>query len=176
MLDPPESSEVERTAPRKVDRRRVLVYLAFAFGISWSVTPVIWLTGGIVRSPAPIPGVPITLALVLIATVYMFAPAAAHVLTRLVTREGWSELYLRPLSGGGAWRYLLLAWAGTVLLTIAGAALFFALFPGFFDPSMGALREQLRAAEGQTGEPLPLGEGVLFALAERCRPCSWPRS
>jgi membrane protease YdiL (CAAX protease family) len=155
---------MKRSAPRKVDWRRVAVYLAFAFGISWSAALVIWLTGGIAQSPALIPGVPITLSLVLIATVYMFAPAAAHVLTRLVTREGWNDLYLRPRFGGGAWRYLLLAWAGPVLLTIAGAALFFALFPGLFDPSMGVLREQLRAAEGQTGEPVPLDGSVLLAL------------
>jgi membrane protease YdiL (CAAX protease family) len=147
-----------------LDRRRVLVYLSFAFGISWAAALVIWLTGGIVGSLALIPGVPVTLALVLIATVYMFAPALAHVMTRLATREGWDGLYLRPRFGGGVWRYLLLAWAGTVLMTAAGAVAFFALFPGLFDPSMNVLREQLQAAGGEGGEPVPLGGGVLFAL------------
>src|SRR6185436_9566278 len=79
-----------------LDRRRIALYLTFAYGIAWTCGLIIALTGGLANSPPLIPGTPITLALVLLATVYMWAPASANILTRLITREGWGDLCLRP--------------------------------------------------------------------------------
>jgi membrane protease YdiL (CAAX protease family) len=121
----------------KLDTRRIVIFLGFAFGIAWLTGLVIYLNGGLVNSPQIAPG--LSLALVLLATVYMWAPALGNILTRLVTGEGWKDLRLRPNFRKG-WPFWLIAWFLPALLTLAGAALFFALFPQFFDPTLSYVK------------------------------------
>ncbi|MCB0045131.1 MAG: CPBP family intramembrane metalloprotease [Caldilineaceae bacterium] len=141
---------------KSLDVRRIAIYLLFAFGIAWATALVIWRTGGLTDSPllltAPFP---LSLATALMATTYMFAPALAVVLTRLVTREGWGNAWLRPRLRMG-WPYWLAGWIGPGILTILGGALFFAIFPRFFDPQLGALQEILDAQTAQLGQEVAL--------------------
>jgi membrane protease YdiL (CAAX protease family) len=150
----------------KIDTRRILIFLAFAFGIAWAAALVIYLTGGLVGSPQI--GSGFTLALLLMATVYMWAPALANILTRLITREGWKEMGLRPHFKKG-WLYWLIAWILPSLMTIAGAALFFVLFPRYFDSSLSTVR-QMTAKSPSLGNLSPwtvliiqLVQGVLLS-------------
>lgn len=145
-----------------LDRRRIGVFLAVAFGIAWAIALVVALTGGLVNSPILVPGTTLTLAFVLIAFGYMFAPALAHLLTRLVTREGWQGLTLRPRLRQG-WPYYLAAWIGPAILTIAGTALFFALFPQYFDAELGAVQEMMQATQ-EMGVDVTMDPWMIVAL------------
>ena len=153
------------TYKQEQDNRRpgIAFYLQQLFamkpGFTWAYSLIIYLTGGLANSPQIIPGTPITLALVLLAIGYMWAPALAHLLTRLVTREGWRDTFLRPRLRQG-WPYWLAAWFVPGLMTIVGAALFFAIFPRFFDPSLSALRRTLEQSVQQTGQELPFSPWV----------------
>lgn len=130
----------------KTNRQRIMIYLALAFGISWATGLAIYLTGGLENSPAyTIAGAQISLALILLATAYMFGPAIANVLTRLLTKEGKAELNLRPLFDQGRWLFFVVSWLLPGLLVIAGILLFFVLFPGYFDPELSTLSDQLNA-------------------------------
>lgn len=121
----------------KVDTRRITIFLGLAFGIAWLTGLVIYLTGGLENSLQIARGLP--LALLLLAIPYMWAPAIAHILTRLMTREGWQEVGLRPHFRKG-WQYWLLAWVLPGLMTIVGAAAFFLLFPRYFDSGLARVR------------------------------------
>jgi uncharacterized protein len=131
----------------QLDKKRILIFLAFAFGIAWLNGLVIYLTGGLVNSPELIPDSGITLSLVLLAVGYMGAPTLAHLLTRLITRDGWHNLYLRPRRFG--WLYWPVAWFAPLIMTILGAVLFFVVYPQYYNPSLKVLREMLTGA-GQT--------------------------
>lgn len=72
----------------------------------------------------------------------MFSPSAAVLLTRLATGEGWKNLYLAPHLRGNLRRYAF-AWFATPPIAYAGAALFFVLFPGRFDPLGSAYARDL---------------------------------
>jgi len=122
----------------QVDKRRVFIFIAFTFGIAWAVSLVVYLAGGYFNSPEIVPGV--SLATVLIAGLIMPAPALAHVLTRLVTREGWRDTYLRPKIKRG-WRYWLIAWLGTAVLVIVGIMFFYLVLPRYYDPALRPLLE-----------------------------------
>lgn len=135
---------------KSVDLRRLVFYVAFAFGIAWSIALIIYLNGGLANSPVIVPGTPITLALVLLAGPYMFAPTLAHVLTRWLTKEGWSNLGLRPLFRQN-WKYWLAAWFLPGLLTVAGAALYFLLFPQHFDANLTSLGTMLQGTPQLAG-------------------------
>jgi CAAX protease family protein len=126
-----------------VDTRRIIIFLGFAFGIAWTAGLIIYLNGGLTNSPQLVPGV--TLALVLLATVYMGAPALGNILTRLITREGWKDVGLRPNFKKG-WRFWLAGWLLPAMMTLAGAALFFWLFPQYFDAGLSKVRQSMAAS------------------------------
>jgi membrane protease YdiL (CAAX protease family) len=135
----------------KPDATRIALFLAFAFGIAWAGAFVIYRHGGLTESPALMPGSGLSLALVILATVYMWAPALSHVLTRLITREGWRGLYLSP-RWVHSWVYLCGAWFVPAMLVTAGAYLYFFLFPQDHDrtyQSVQAMIDQLAAASGR---------------------------
>jgi membrane protease YdiL (CAAX protease family) len=75
----------------------------------------------------------------------MWAPTIANILTRLITREGWKNVGLR-LHFRKGWPFWLLAWVLPGLMTIAGAVVFFLLFPRFFDPGLTQLRKSMLAS------------------------------
>lgn len=120
----------------KPDTRRIVIFLAFAYGIAWLTGLVIYLMGGLAGSAQLLPGLP--LAVVLLAVPYMWAPALANIFTRLVTREGWKDVGLRPRLRRG-WPYWLAGWFLPGVMTLAGAAIFFLLFPQYFDAGLARL-------------------------------------
>lgn len=122
----------------KLDIRRIIIFLGFAFGIAWLTGLAIYLRGGLISSPQIAPG--ITLALVLMATAYMWAPALGNILTRLVTREGWKEMGLRP-NFRRSWPFWLAGWFLPSVMTLVGAFLFFLIFPKYFDVSLSTIRQ-----------------------------------
>jgi membrane protease YdiL (CAAX protease family) len=129
-----------------IQKKRIWIYLAFAFGISWATGGIIYLTGGLQNSPTfSIGGRSLTLAWVLLATAYMFGPAIANVLTRLATKEGTAELSLEPKFDRGRWVQWLLAWFLPGLLTVLGLVIFFLILPQHYDPTLGALSQQMEA-------------------------------
>lgn len=146
----------------KLDTKRIMVFLAFAFGIAWMGGLVIYLTGGLADSPELIPGTNFTLALVLVTTVYMWSPALANILTRLVTREGRQELYIQPYIKR-SWRSWVAAWFLPGILTILGAVVFFLFFPQYFDPTLSFVRDSLAAAE-QAGQSIPIPPQLIVAI------------
>ncbi|MCB0166798.1 MAG: CPBP family intramembrane metalloprotease, partial [Anaerolineae bacterium] len=89
--------------------------------------------------PVLIAGTPITLAFLLISTVVMWSPALAHILTRIITHEGWQIKQLQPRFKR-TWPYWLTAWFLPGILTLGGLALFLLIFPGYFDSSLSTLR------------------------------------
>lgn len=163
--DRPERPDMARRQtvwPGPLDLRRIVVFNLFAFGIAWAVAAYLFWTGGLLDRPADdlLFGAPT--ALILLAVVYMGAPTFAHLLTRLITREGWDNLWLE-LNLRRSWRYWLAAWFLPGILTILGGALFFAIFPHYFDAGLSGFREMLAAA-APDGESPSLDPAILIAL------------
>jgi len=93
----------------------------------------------------------------------MAAPAVAHIVTRVVTGEGWKNLYLRPRLRA-SWRYWGLAWLGTPLLILMGAGLYFVLFPQYLDTKLSTIQQLMDQTATSTGQPVPFGPGILVVL------------
>lgn len=128
-------------------RKRTILYLVFAYGIAWTL----WFVG---LYPTYTADGNFSLAAQLLTAAGMFAPALAVVLTRLVTREGFKDAWVVPVDLRHRWKYYVLAWFGPLVLAIAGAALYFLLFPAEFDPSMSYVVDQtyqMMEAVGQAG-------------------------
>jgi membrane protease YdiL (CAAX protease family) len=134
-----------------VETRRVAVFLAVAFGVSWTVGAYIYLTGGLESTAAPVSGTPFSRALLLLAVGYMWGPAVANVVARVATGEGRANLFLRPRLRAG-WRYWLAALVLPALLTVVGTAVYFALLGGF---SLGPVRGAYEQFVAVAGVALP---------------------
>ncbi len=145
--------------PETLERRRIALFCAVTFGVSWATALVVFLTGGLANSPQLLPGIP--LWLVLVSTFYMFGPAIGAVVTRFVTDEGFGNAGLGPNLRDSVRAYLA-AWFAPAGLVLVGAGLFYAVFPAYFDPSLGALRESL-AGLGVEADPLTLLGGQFVA-------------
>jgi membrane protease YdiL (CAAX protease family) len=146
----------------QVDWKRIIIFIAFAFGIAWAAAFVIYQRGGILESRELVQDSGLTEAMAIMATAVMFAPAISHALTRLVTREGWKDLWLEFKFKQG-YLYMLLAWFGTPILTAVGTVVYFVFFPQHFDSNLetiSALIVDLSAA----GEEIPFGPGTLAAI------------
>lgn len=131
------------------------MFLFFAFGIAWATAAWIWSRGGLFEGPVLMPSIGLTEAVVLMATVYMWAPALAHLLTRWLTDEGWSGTLLRPNFASGLYYYAA-AWLGTPALVLAGAALFFLVLPQHFDSDLVGVADLLERVEARTGQAVPV--------------------
>ena len=115
----------------KQNSKRILVFLAFAFGIPWGAALVISLSSVMTKNPAQ--------AGTLANYIFISTPWLANIATRLVTREGWGNLWLRPNFKRG-WRFYLAVWLLPFLATVVGGTVFFLSFPQSFDPNLGAVR------------------------------------
>lgn len=116
--------------------KRILIFLAFAFGIPWAVALVLTLIGMAKSSPIQ--------AISLANTVFILTPWLANVATRLITKEGWGNLMLRPNFKRG-WPFYLGVWLLPLVATVVGGAAFYLLFPGSFDPNLGVLQKLLES-------------------------------
>lgn len=121
-----------------IDRKRILIFVAIACGSSIVVGVVIFFNGGM---PTKLNESLTPLANNLL-YLLMLTPAIANVLTRAVTREGTSNMLLRPNLHRG-WPYYLAALTLPALAILFGGAIYYLLFPSKFDPSMTYAREAL---------------------------------
>ncbi len=74
----------------------------------------------------------------------MLFPAICSIITRLVTKEGFKNLGLRPNLKGNKKniKYYLLAWFLPSILIILGAVIYFCIFPQSFDGGMTSMLQQ----------------------------------
>ena len=140
----------------KIESRRINFFLLIAFGITWSLAIAIDLTGGLSNLK---PGTTAWFLLILA----MFSPALAAVLTRWITKEGWTNTYLK-VNFKQTRRYWLIAWVGTPLLLLLGAGIYFLLFPHYFDSTYAAISKTLAQAAQRTGKPIPVSPQMFIVI------------
>lgn len=149
-------------AIQPIERKRILVYLAFAFGISWIAGFLVLLRSYQEGIAVLVPEVGVHESFLMLITVYLFSPAIAHVLTRIFTREGWQDTGMNFEFRKG-WPYWLMAWIGTPLLIAMGALAYFVLFPQHFDSGLLTVKEIIADYEATRGE-VPYSAGAFVAI------------
>lgn len=146
----------------KLELKRILIFLAVAFGWAYMAGLIVYLNGGLFDA-RPMFGGNLDTFTFWVGFVYMPAPAIAHVFTRWVTKEGWQNLYLGFKFKQG-WRYILFVWVYTAVAIIIGGAIFFAIFPQYFDPNLTNFTAMLTELEAQAGEPIPFSPAMLIVI------------
>ncbi len=142
----------------KQDLKRILIYLGITFGLTWGYCFLILYP---VVSGESLSGVP-SVAAQLMTAVCMFFPALGVLLTRLITKEGFKDTWLKPNLKKNI-KYYLIAWFGPGILTLLGAGLYFLIFRGSLDPTFSYFTATLEAA-GAPMETLPIRIGLLMLV------------
>jgi membrane protease YdiL (CAAX protease family) len=134
-----------------LNTRRILIFLAFAFGIPWAAALVLYLTVGVDD---------LVKAQGLANSISISIPWLANVATRLITKEGWGHLMLRPNFRRG-WRSYLAAWLLPLLAIIVGTATFYLIFPHSLDSN---LSEVQKLVEGSPSAAVANPWTILMAI------------
>lgn len=128
---------------RAQTKKRLILFVGLTIGLAWIVFLMIPLCGLTYGSGMS----------VVILMAGMFVPALSSVLTRVLTKEGFHQMYLRPNFKGHGKQYLLVFFGPTLLLLFSGV-FYFLLFPGSFDPELTLLKDMI-ASSGKLGMSAP---------------------
>lgn len=124
--------------------KRIGIFCGISYGLTYLIAFYLMFNGG-AQNPLYSVGL----------MACMLTPALAHVLTRLLTKEGFKDCYLRPNLKKKNVKYYLLAWLGTEALILGGALIYYLIYFKAFDPSLGTLQSLLTSQAQFTGTTLP---------------------
>lgn len=94
----------------------------------------------------------------------MFFPAIGVVVTRLLTGEGFHNVWIKPVRFKRTWKYYLAGWLGPIALVAIGGVAYFLLNPGQFDPSMPTFVETMQRQLEATGQSVEMNEAQIRML------------
>ena len=114
---------------KNIESNRIITFLIVTFVITYVLE--IFVIGRIAVSTDPTIK---AISQLLVASV-MLIPSIGVVITRIVTKEGFKNLWIKPNIKGNI-KYYIFAWFGMIVLTLIGAALYFIIFPDKFDGNM----------------------------------------
>lgn len=143
---------------QKTNTKRIFIYLGITFVLTWAYCIALIYP---MMSGETLHGIPSVVTQLLVAAA-MFFPAIGVAITRLVTKEGFKDAWIRPNIKGNVKIYLL-AYFGPGILTILGTILYFIVFRGNFDPECGYMRMTLELAGTQV-ETLPMPLPTLLLI------------
>lgn len=128
---------------RKMAGKRVLLYLVFSFGLSWTCFFAYILSGNVWMADGTLSGMDQFVSL------GMLLPALAVLLTRRVTKEGFAvtgegSLLLGISFRDGKWKYFVLAIMLPWIYFELGHTLMILLSPKAFDPAYPAVLEMTK--------------------------------
>lgn len=144
---------------KSMTTKRILIFIGITFLITYG------LEFGIIyplsnRAETDLSGMTAILVQVVVAGM-MFLPSIGVLLTRLITKEGFSDCWIKPRFRGHI-RYYVMAWFLPALCTALGAVLYFAIFQKDFDGNLGYIIS-LYQAQGIT---LDRSQAMMMALSQ----------
>lgn len=142
---------------KKLETKRIIIYLAITFIMTYAycfgVVYPINNSANVRTELSAISGL-------LIAAI-MFFPSIGVLLTRLITKEGFKNSWIR-LNINENVKTILLAYFGPSILTFLGIIVYFIVFPSHFDPEFGFIAASLEASgTGVEAVGMPLSILVL---------------
>lgn len=141
-----------------LETKRILIYIISTFALTWiyCLTLIYPMMNGETLSGVP------AIATQLLVAAAMFFPSIGVLITRVITKEGFKNAWVRPNIKGNVKVYLL-AYFGTSILTVLGAILYFVIFQGSFDPDCGYMKLTLEAA-GTPAETISMPLSTLMVI------------
>lgn len=144
-----------------MEKRRILIYIGITFVITWLYALLVVYP--IMNSESL--SIIITVIAQFAVAGMMFMPAIGVLLTRLITKEGFKDCWIKPnlLKQKGNLKYYILAYFGPGVLVLLGAVLYFLIFPNQFDGSCGYMLQVVESSGGSASD-IPVSLPVLLGI------------
>jgi membrane protease YdiL (CAAX protease family) len=146
-----------------METKRIVLFLGITFFITYLIE-----IGVIARFLKSDDDNMLAIGQILVASV-MLIPSLGVLLTRLITKEGFKNAWIKPNLKGNL-RYYLYAWFVFVVLTVLGSVIYFLLYPENFTLNMEYLAKvyrenglELEADQIRTGIYIQIVIGILLA-------------
>lgn len=143
---------------KNLETKRIFIYLAVTFLLTYGYCFTVVYPFSVGENLSELPSI----ATQLLVAAAMFFPAISVLLTRIITKEGFKNCWLRPNLKNNLKTYLL-AYFGPGILTLIGTLIYFLIFRKDFDPDCGYFLAVLESA-GTNLEELPIPLNLLLII------------
>lgn len=118
-----------------INKKRIYIFVILVIIITWALESSIVISKQKYGSP---------LSLLVLSGV-MLVPAITSIITRLITKEGFKDMYIRPRFKKNI-KYYFIAYFMTTLLVILGAVIYFIIFSDKLDLNLTALSNIIKSS------------------------------
>ena len=148
---------------KSMETKRIVIFLAFTFVVTYAIEI------GVIRNLINSTDTTMNVIAQLATAGVMLIPTLGVLFTRIVTKEGFKNHWLKPNLKGNI-KYYLIAWFGPAVLTLLGALVYFLVFP------KSSFREFPAAVLARAEFILPISTTVttpgLECIANNCSTCT----
>ncbi|MGL5348934.1 MAG: CPBP family intramembrane glutamic endopeptidase [Peptostreptococcaceae bacterium] len=123
--------------------KKIYTFLGITFLLTWLITFGLMFNGGYSNPSATI-----------IIASCMFMPAISVIITTLISKNKFKDVWIKPKFKGNI-KYYLLAWLLPIILVLIGSAIYYIIFPSHFDSSMSTMITATKGQLSSLGKVVP---------------------
>ncbi|MGL5316303.1 MAG: CPBP family intramembrane glutamic endopeptidase [Peptostreptococcaceae bacterium] len=123
--------------------KKIYTFLGINFLLTWIIAFGLMFNGGYSNPSA-----------MLIITSCMFMPAISVIITTLITKNKFKDVWFKPNFKGNL-KYYLIGWLSPIILIILGSLVYFIIFPSHFDGSMSVMIDATKNQLSALGQSIP---------------------
>lgn len=120
--------------------KKIFIFLAITFLATWTLAFVLMANGGYSNQLTTF-----------ILSLCMLVPAISVIITTLVTKEKFKDVWIKPNLKGNI-KYYILAWFLPAILVVLGAILYYCIYPANFDANMTLMINTLKEQTANLGQ------------------------
>ncbi|MEG2786357.1 MAG: CPBP family intramembrane glutamic endopeptidase [Romboutsia sp.] len=132
--------------------KKVNAFIGITFLLTWIMAFGLMLNGGYQNPYA---------SLVIVGC--MFMPAIATIITTLISKEKFKDVWIKPNLKGNI-KYYIIAWIVPVLLIVVGVVIYYLIFPSQFDGSMSNMINSTKNQLIGLGKAVPTDSQIKLML------------
>lgn len=123
--------------------KKVSIFLCINFLLTWIIAFELMFNGGYSNPSA-----------MLVITSCMFMPTIAVLITTLITKSKFKEIWIKPNFKGNI-KYYLIGWLVPIFLILVGCIVYFIIFPSQFDINMTYMVDATKNQLSSLGQTIP---------------------
>jgi membrane protease YdiL (CAAX protease family) len=132
--------------------KKISIFVIITYILTWSIAFALMANGGYQNPNSTI-----------IVMSCMFMPAIGVIITTLITKENFKDLWLKPNFKNNK-KYYFIAWILPAVLIALGTVIYFLVFPNQLDLNMTTMIEATKSQMASANRPIPNDQQIKMSL------------